>query len=275
MFLRYNLPHIFTAANLLCGCLAIALTFNHHFETATWMIIAAALFDFFDGFVARLLRVEGLLGKQLDSLADLVTFGVAPAMLIFNLVNLHPNYFDSWLSVFALVAPFAIPIASAFRLAAFNLSDTSADMFIGLPTPANALYLSSLALICKYNYYGLRPWIMSPSVIVALCAVQSWLLVSNVPLLGFKIKPEKDWTHYRYHLAFAFASLISLVRLGYAAAPLILLFYIGISVIKTAKVAPLEPAAVFSPTTGRRVEVTTTKKKTVVRRIPSAEPQQA
>jgi hypothetical protein len=73
MFLRYNLPHIFTAANLLCGCLAIALTFNHHFETATWMIIAASLFDFFDGFVARLLRVEGLLGKQLDSLADLGT----------------------------------------------------------------------------------------------------------------------------------------------------------------------------------------------------------
>jgi len=71
MYLRYNLPHILTAANLLCGCLAIALTFNHHFETATWMIIAAALFDFFDGFIARLLLVEGLLGKQLDSLADL------------------------------------------------------------------------------------------------------------------------------------------------------------------------------------------------------------
>lgn len=91
MFLRYNLPHIFTAANLLCGCLAIALTFNHHFETATWMIIAASLFDFFDGFVARLLRVEGLLGKQLDSLADLGTSFRSTSEILHKLILINSH----------------------------------------------------------------------------------------------------------------------------------------------------------------------------------------
>jgi CDP-diacylglycerol--serine O-phosphatidyltransferase len=135
MVIRRLIPNLLTAGNLIGGILAIIFALTGDLELAPYCILAAALFDFLDGFVARLLKVQSELGKQLDSLADMVTFGVAPGILMLMILNrslssINPDYvFLSW---FALI----IPVFALFRLAKFNLDARQSDSFIGLPTPA-------------------------------------------------------------------------------------------------------------------------------------------
>lgn len=137
-----------TLANLFCGILAIKVGFSEHYYLAGFFVIFGAIFDFFDGFAARLLKVQGEMGKQLDSLADMVTFGVAPGVVMYSFLKIFFN--DHYMSVFDIAPPFIaflIPILSAVRLAKFNIDTNQSDKFIGLPTPANAIFFISIPLV--------------------------------------------------------------------------------------------------------------------------------
>ena len=132
--IKRNIPNIITLANLTCGLFAIIFAFQGDLKVASFCVFLGAFFDFFDGLAARLLKVSGELGKQLDSMADMVTFGVLPALFLFKWAALTPSNLH-WLAYSAVL----IPVFAAFRLAKFNLDSTQSDAFIGLPTPAAAL----------------------------------------------------------------------------------------------------------------------------------------
>lgn len=193
MFLKRHLPNALTCCNLLCGVFAVGSAFYFSFDFALLFIAAGAVFDFFDGFVARLLGVSHPLGKELDSLADVVTFGVAPgtiaAQLLWLLLNETPSFPGSGALFYAghLVAAF-----SALRLAKFNLDSRQTHSFIGLPTPANALFWAALAdvLSGQLPLLSARSWLLLPLVVglLALTLFSCWLLVSEIPMFALKFK---------------------------------------------------------------------------------------
>lgn len=181
--IRSFIPNTITLLNLLSGALAIVATFAGKFELATLLIVLGAVFDFFDGFVARLLGVSSEVGKQLDSLADLITFGMAPAFMLMNVLfslwDVDVNVY-SWELLIGL-SPLLLGVFSGLRLAIFNVDDSQTYSFKGLPTPANALFQVSFALLLLQNSeYAM--W----SVIVSMVIVFSALLVSRINLLSFK-----------------------------------------------------------------------------------------
>ena len=164
-FLRNNIPNAITAANLFCGLVAIYLAFHNLLAEAAFFIIAAAVLDFFDGMTARLLKSDTKIGKDLDSLADVVSFGAAPAFIIIHLkdyfISLNESglytkaHFEFFYQETVMVFAFIIAVFSAVRLAIFNNDTRQTTSFIGVPTPANALFIISFALIAKYqpNYF--------------------------------------------------------------------------------------------------------------------------
>lgn len=156
------IPHLFTLGNLFCGCLGIIFAFNWRLDWAAYMVFLAAFLDFFDGFFARLLKVEGDLGKQLDSLADMVSFGVVPGIVVYQLlVSLFQENINAFASPitpgwhvtiysgieYVKYVSLLIPVFSCYRLAKFNIDTRQTNGFIGLPTPANAIFFVSIALI--------------------------------------------------------------------------------------------------------------------------------
>lgn len=182
----FTLPNMLTLANLMAGVLAIIATLNYHdYETALWLIVAAAVFDFFDGFVARLLNQQSPLGVQLDSLADDVTFGVAPALVMFDLyrgataVWVDDAVVMQWLGIVVLL----IAAFSVLRLAKFNIDTTQSSEFEGLPTPANALMLISLALLSQQGHI-----ILHKEYILIIALLSCYLLVSPIRMFALKFK---------------------------------------------------------------------------------------
>lgn len=182
----FTLPNMLTLANLMAGVLAIIATLNYHnYEMALWLIVAAAVFDFFDGFVARLLNQQSPLGVQLDSLADDVTFGVAPALVMFDLyrgaqaVWVDDAVVMQWLGIVVLL----IAAFSVLRLAKFNVDTTQSAEFEGLPTPANALLLISLALLAEQGYI-----ILAKEHILLIVLLSCYLLVSPIRMFALKFK---------------------------------------------------------------------------------------
>ena len=141
MAIKSHIPNILTLANLFCGILAIKVGFSEHYFLAAFFVVLGAFFDFLDGFAARLLKVQGELGKQLDSFADMVTFGVAPGVVMYSFLSSF--ILDSYIPYIS----FVIPLLSAVRLAKFNIDSNQSDKFIGLPTPANALFFVFIPLV--------------------------------------------------------------------------------------------------------------------------------
>jgi CDP-diacylglycerol--serine O-phosphatidyltransferase len=181
--IRSFLPNTITLLNLLSGALAIVAAFAGRFELAALLIVIGAFFDFFDGFAARLLGVSSEVGKQLDSLADLITFGMAPAFMLMNVLvklwGIDINMY-SWSLLIAL-SPLLLGVFSGLRLAIFNVDESQTYAFKGLPTPANALFQVSFALLLLQNVQY-ATWL----VIVPMVIVFSALLVSRINLLSFK-----------------------------------------------------------------------------------------
>lgn len=182
----FTLPNMLTLANLMAGVLAIIATLNYHdYETALWLIVAAAIFDFFDGFVARLLNQQSPLGVELDSLADDVTFGVAPALVMFDLYRgaaaewVHNDVVMQWLGVVVLL----VAAFSVLRLAKFNIDTTQSAEFEGLPTPANALLLISLALLAQQGHI-----VLSKEHILIIAVLSCYLLISPIRMFALKFK---------------------------------------------------------------------------------------
>ncbi len=182
------IPNTLTLSNLACGLFAIYAIFTNDYIMAAWLLGFAQIFDFLDGFVARLLKVHSEMGKQLDSLADMVSFGVVPGFMVFKLFKLSMQGGEPIPEFLPFIA-FLIPLFSALRLAKFNIDTRQTEHFIGLPTPANTILIMSVAL---YGVFGesenVTQLILHPFFLVALTVVTSFLLVAEIPLLSLKFK---------------------------------------------------------------------------------------
>ena len=208
-----------TCGNLLCGCIGIVMTLRGHLDTAAWLVGLALILDFGDGFVARLVNVSGPFGKELDSLADVVTFGVLPATIVFQygwFQGLGPLSYGAFL----------IAVLSALRLAKFNIDTRQSDQFIGLPTPANTMLIASLPLMERYQPQYNAIW--QNDIAWGMLIAFSFMMVMELPLFALKFK-SFGWAENRVKYSFLIASVLLLLFLQYAAIPLIILLYILVS----------------------------------------------
>jgi len=235
--MKKHIPNFLTCCNLFFGCIGIIFSFKNSLDIAAYCIGIAAIFDFLDGFVARMLKVSSPIGKELDSLADCVTFGVLPAFILYqllisaslekvsqDLVNGQiPTAMDSYLPYIALL----IAIFSALRLAKFNVDTRQSESFIGVPTPANAILIGSIPLILLQNptYSSI---ILNPVLLSVLAIVMSLLLVSELPLFALKFK-SFAFKRNEIRYIFIFSSLLLLVFLQFLGIPLIILLYVLLS----------------------------------------------
>jgi CDP-diacylglycerol--serine O-phosphatidyltransferase len=210
-----------TCGNLLCGCIGLVMALRGHLETASWLIFLAAVLDFGDGFVARLVKVSGPFGKELDSLADVVTFGVLPATIVFQL---------AWFQGLGVISygAFLIAVLAALRLANFNIDTRQSESFIGLPVPANTLVIAAFPLMERYQPQFDAIW--KNDIALGMMIAFSFMMVSEVPLFALKFK-SFGWTENRVKFSFLIASLLLLLFLQFAAIPLIILLYIIVSLI--------------------------------------------
>jgi CDP-diacylglycerol---serine O-phosphatidyltransferase len=225
--IRSNIPNAFTLLNLLSGVLGIIWVLQGNILAGAYFILISAIFDFIDGFAARLLKVSSAIGKELDSLADLVSFGVLPGFILFKMAAIQSN--EEWLPYFTLI----VPLLSAYRLAKFNLDTRQSDQFIGLPTPANALFISTLPyLAISAPQIGI--WLSLPWTLVIIAWVMSILLISEIPLIALKFKNYtfKD-NVFRYALLGIGALLISFF--GLSGIPWVILAYIVLSLLENGR----------------------------------------
>jgi CDP-diacylglycerol--serine O-phosphatidyltransferase len=228
-----HIPNLITSLNLAAGFIAIIFASTGDLITASWFILAAMIFDFFDGFSARLLKAYSQLGKELDSLADVVSFGVAPALIIYHLIvdsviPIPPSTPEGQIVVIWIYSliPVIMPVCAALRLAKFNIDTTQTTSFKGLPTPANGLAVISVVIAANYSDSSLlKSFTGSPVALDIFTIVLSLLMVSRINLLSLKIINLKfKGNEGRYILAGMV--IISLVFFGIGAAPLIIPFYI-------------------------------------------------
>ena len=227
-----HIPNTITCCNLLSGCVASVKAFQSDYEWAIIFIIIGAVFDFFDGMVARLLHVSGPLGKELDSLADDITFGFAPSVIVFSLFKevQYPEFLETIKDYVPYIA-FLISAFSALRLGKFNIDTRQATSFIGLPTPANALFWGSLVV-------GGHSFLVSDSFnaiyLILLVLLMSYLLVAEIPMFSLKFK-SLAWSANKVSYIFLLVCipLLVLFKLGGFAA--IILWYILLSVLTQRK----------------------------------------
>lgn len=224
------IPNLLTLANLTCGLLSITVLFTGDYTMAAWLLAASLVFDFFDGFAARLLGVHSELGKQLDSLADLVSFGVVPGILIFKMFKI------AWMSGepvpgFLPYLALLIPVFSALRLAKFNIDTRQADYFIGMPTPANALFLFAVALTAvNTDNETIRDVLLHPFFLTAITVITSFLLVAELPLMSLKVK-SWGWRENRGRIVLLLGAALLLLLLRFRALAFIIPLYLLLSLI--------------------------------------------
>lgn len=188
--MRKHIPNAITSMNMFSGCIAIVMAFHGAFIWVVFWVILAAIFDFFDGLAARLLNAYSDIGKELDSLADVVSFGVAPAVAVFILLRDYTIYSESFVYIQQYIPYFAfiIPVFSALRLAKFNIDERQTSSFIGLPTPANAMFWISYV-------YGIQKFSIEMNIALYLTLILivglSLLMVSEIPMFSFKMNNIK------------------------------------------------------------------------------------
>lgn len=261
MNIKKHIPNTITCGNLLCGCFGILFTASYRLDYAFYMIALAAILDFFDGFAARMLKVSSSIGKDLDSLADMITFGVLPGFIMYKMIslivlNLQTDLAISTYTLFNIGEPqldvftkmglrnqlfypfiaFIIPVFSAIRLAKFNNDKRQTNSFIGVPTPANALLIGSLGflLIQKMNHEGdisnNYDLIYNTYTLIILTVVMSYLLIAEIPLFALKFS-NFSWKSNRIRYLFLISSLILLILFQIVAIPFIIFLYVFISII--------------------------------------------
>jgi CDP-diacylglycerol--serine O-phosphatidyltransferase len=235
-----NIPNTITLGNLLCGCLAIIKAFEGNLVWAAYFVGIALVLDFFDGFTARLLKVASPIGKDLDSLADMVTFGVVPGIVMYHLLRqsiIDPCMLDLvWAATefpgcFVAYFGLIISIFSCIRLAKFNNDTRQSDSFIGLPTPANAMVICSIPLILEFQPNAV-PFLMNLYLLCLMSCIMSLLLIAEIPLFALKFKGF-SWADSQNRLRFVFLGIavILLATLHFVAVPLIILLYILLSIV--------------------------------------------
>jgi CDP-diacylglycerol--serine O-phosphatidyltransferase len=234
-----HIPNTITAGNLFLGCLSIVATFDGNLTLASYYILGAAVLDFFDGFAARLLHVHSEIGKQLDSLADVVSFGVAPGFIFYAISQEHLSFGSGFLQfvpllVIASYLPFLIPIFSAVRLAKFNIDTRQSDSFIGVPTPANALFICSMALVLSSGPYYAQEIYTSVSFLLIYPILMSYLLVAELPLFALKFKQfTLKGNEIRY--GFLLGSILLLFIFQYFGIGLSIILYVLLSLFNHLK----------------------------------------
>lgn len=222
-----HIPNTITCLNLFSGCLACLAAFNGQFELSAFYIGLAAIFDFLDGFLARILKAYSPLGKELDSLADLVSFGLAPGLLIFTFYQLVS--IPAFLSPVAWLFPytgFLIPIFSALRLAKFNIDTRQTTSFIGLPVPANALFWIGLIFYITENNN------INAIVLTILILIFCYLLVSEIPMFSLKIK-DLSWKSNKMRYILIVSTIGLIYFLGISGLAAVIGLYIILSLINT------------------------------------------
>jgi CDP-diacylglycerol--serine O-phosphatidyltransferase len=234
--LKRHLPNAVTCLNLLCGCLALTFIFRGELVIGAYLVGVAAVADFFDGLLARALRVSSPIGKDLDSLADMVSFGIVPGAIMYQLLSQaiapRPEESDFVLPSLWLLAPFlgfVITIFSALRLAKFNNDTRQTTSFIGLPTPACTLVVASLPLILANDQFGVNGIILQPWLLLGLSILLAGLLVAELPLFALKFKNLK-WLGNRRRFIFVALALVLVITLRAAGIPLAVLLYVLLSV---------------------------------------------
>ncbi len=216
--MKKHIPNILTLANLFTGCIGIVYVFRDNLVFAAYAIWIAAVFDFFDGFTARILKVSSPIGKELDSLADMVTFGVLPSFILFKMMS------GTTYELLPFIA-FALALFSAMRLAKFNVDTRQTDSFIGMPTPAAAFFVSGLPF-----WQAQYPELISWQYVLIITIALSLLLVAPIEMLALKFlkySVKSNWQRYLVILL----SLLAFVLLGSMSLPVIIILYLIISLI--------------------------------------------
>lgn len=221
-----NIPNTLTSCNLFSGCIAAYMAFHGNYKEALLFIVLGAMFDFFDGMTARLLHVSSPIGKELDSLADDITFGLVPAAIAFSLFK--EVYYPDFLMPVAGIMPytaFLIAVFSGLRLAKFNIDERQTSSFIGMPTPANALFWASLAV-------GGHSFLISDNFnaiyLFVLVVVMSLLLVAELPMFSLKFK-DLSWGHNKVSYIFLIVSLPLLIIFQLSGIAAVIIWYILLS----------------------------------------------
>ncbi|MCR4812252.1 MAG: CDP-alcohol phosphatidyltransferase family protein [Bacteroidales bacterium] len=232
---KRNIPNFITLCNLLCGTIAAWQAVLGQLHFAAIFILLGIFFDFFDGLAARALKVASPMGKELDSLADLVTSGVAPGFILFYILLHHAS--PGWIAFSALL----IPLAAAWRLAKFNLDSRQSTSFLGLPAPSNALVWACIGFYCNCPHWysvalvklpDLPVFLFSPTgslVLAVLALICSVLMVSEIPLFALKFKNLK-WNDNKVRFIFLISCLLLLVLFGVIGILFIILWYVILSV---------------------------------------------
>ena len=227
-----HIPNTLTSCNLISGCIAIVFALSANYTMALTFIVAGAVFDFFDGMSARLLGVSSPIGKELDSLADVVTFGVAPSSMIYTLLLTLSK--SGWNETLAFAIPYVAFVMAAFsalRLAKFNLDERQTTSFIGLPTPANALFWGAL-IVGNENVFDENSYYIY--LLIILVFVSRWLLVAEIPMFALKFK-HWGWRDNKVKYVFLISCLPILLIFGISGISVIIAWYICLSFLTTKK----------------------------------------
>lgn len=227
--MKRHIPNFITLLNLFSGCVALVYAAQGDYLIAFVFVCLGIFFDFFDGFFARILKVQSPLGVQLDSLADMVTSGVVPGFVMFKMLSEYSA------SEFLPYFGFIITLGSCMRLAKFNIDTRQTDSFIGLPTPANALFILSLPLVIQHTEFA---WVIETLtnvwVLLGISVLSTYILNSELPLFSLKIK-NFSFAKYKLQIFFLILSIVLLVMFKFLGVPLIILSYVVLSALSKKK----------------------------------------
>ena len=235
-----HIPNTITCLNLFCGCSAALMAMEGYLVWASFLVILAAVFDFMDGLAARVLKAYSPMGKELDSLADMVSFGFVPGVIALAylkeaiLGSASANFVPAELSysqLAILLSAFIIPVFSALRLAKFNVDTRQTTSFIGVNTPMNAMFWASFALIFHFgDYPKIEALAANPTVLIIAIIVTSLLLVSEIPMFALKVK-SLAWKENKIRYLFLISLLVLAILLKWLVVPLIIFVYLFFSII--------------------------------------------
>lgn len=234
--MKKHIPNAITSLNLFFGCQAIIVALNGELTQSGIFIGIAAILDFFDGFAARALKAHSDIGKQLDSLADMVSFGVAPGMIMYMLSQDYMVFTTPFTQHVAFIfictyVAFLIPIFSAIRLANFNIDTRQSNSFIGVPTPANTLFIAAIPYIIENDAWGAAAFFTNNWFLIIFPFVSAYLLVAEIPLFALKFK-SLNWKDNKIQFIFLLICLISLAIFTYLGVALCIVFYVLLSIIQ-------------------------------------------
>ncbi len=235
--MRQHIPNFFTLSNLFCGCCAVVFLLHREPVPAAWLTLGSFLCDYADGMVARALGVSSPMGRELDSLADVVSFGVVPGAMLYQMLYLSQcGAGEAWAICTPALPAFVLTAFSAYRLAKFNLDTRQKHYFVGLSTPGCTLFVLGVNLSVHDNQLGMGDLLLAqPLWLYAIVGVFSYLLVSEIPMYGLKIR-SLQWRGNELAFLFIGLSLAALIVLKGLGLSLVILFYIALSVFSKNKI---------------------------------------